>query len=107
MPTYTYECPECSGQSEQIGTIAEMLEWDDPHYVGVICPACQARMVHILLPPRRHVVFQAGFFEHVSEDGVHATNMSDLRRAAKEAGNYSVYAEDLGGLFRAKEGRWV
>lgn len=102
MPTYTYECPDGHRQ-DRVMTIAEMSEFEGTPQK---CH-CNSFMVRVLMPPRRHVTFHEGFYEHVSEDGHHVSSMSELRRIAKENGNYSVYAEDLGGLFRAKEGRWI
>jgi len=110
VPTYTYQCDE-GHQVELVMTIAQMEEYE-AHEQRCFAPwgrdsKCCNLMHRILMPPRRHVTFHEGYYEHVSEDGAHISNMSDLRRIAKENGNYSLYAEDLGGLFRAKEGRWI
>lgn len=102
MPIYTYQCPV--GHSwDKMCSIDEMTKFEqDPQQC--VCGRVVAR---VLVPPRRHVTFKAGFYEHISPDGAHVETMGELRRIAKENGNYSVYAEDLGGLFKAKEGRWI
>jgi predicted nucleic acid-binding Zn ribbon protein len=104
VPVYTYACDQ-GHEEEWVLSIADMERYDHDPYRK--CPNCLELLTHRLTPPRRHVVFHEGFFEHVSESGAYCSNMSELKRRALEAGNYSQYAEDLGGLFRAKEGRWV
>ena len=103
MPTYTYECPSCQRSWDEVWTIAEM---EARERQGSACEHCQG-IVRRVLAFNRPVIFKEGFHEHISENGAYITNMSDLKRIAKENGNYSIYAEDLGGLFRGKEGRWV
>lgn len=104
MPTYSYSC-STGHEVVLVMTIAEMEAFE--RSVPIPCLVCHGRLTRLLSQPRRHVVFHEGFYEHVSEAGAHVSNMSDLRRIAKENGNYSQYAEELGGLFKAKEGRWI
>lgn len=110
MPTYHYICKH-GHITEKVMTIREM-EFHDSRLNAYRCVAkhegrrcnCQMRR-HFA--PKRHVTFHEGFYEHTTEDGVYCSSMQELRSAAREAGNYSVYAEDMGSLFRAKDNRWV
>jgi len=104
MPTYIYACQD-GHRLERICTIAEMEDWEHRLPFCRHCGHSWRRDYGASV--QRPVVFHEGFYEHVSPDGAQVSNMSDLRRIAKENGNYSNYAEDLGGLFRAKEGRWI
>lgn len=102
MPTYSYACDDGHRQ-EMFMSIAEMLQFEATPQV---C-SCGQSLVR-LLDVRRHISFHEGFFEHISEAGAHIANMSDLKRIAAENGNYSQYAEDLGGAFpRSNSGRWI
>jgi predicted nucleic acid-binding Zn ribbon protein len=104
MPTYSYQCQACNRSYDEEMTIAEMLARDAQ---TIVC-RCSGTVVHVLRPARRHISFHEGFYEHVSEKGEHITSMDQLKRIARENGNYSHYAEDLGGAFPgSKEGRWV
>ena len=103
MPTYHYECPN-EHLVERLCSIAEMEEFEG---ISRPCPECGKRLLRLLRPGQPTVRFHEGFYEHVSDDGAHISSMSDLKRIARENGNYSHYAEDLGGLWRAKEGRWI
>lgn len=106
MPQYTYACTQCEWSEDRIGSIAEMEVWDDEPPPP--CAHCATGYIyHALRPMQKHVKFFEGFYEHISPEGEYITSMEQLKRVAKENGNYSRYAEDHGGLFRAKEGRWI
>lgn len=101
MPTYHYECPD-GHKLDMWCTIAEMEEFE------AAGPACECGKALVRdLRTRRHLTFKEGFYEHISEKGEYITNMNDLKRIARDNGQYSQYAEDLGSAFRAKEGRWI
>lgn len=102
MPVYHYECKQ--GHKEDLWcTIAEMEEFEssDPR-----CAVCGEAAIRDLRT-RRHLTFREGFYEHISERGEYISSMADLKRVARDNGQYSQYAEDLGGAFGAKEGRWI
>lgn len=102
MPVYHYECKE--GHKEDLWcTIAEMEEFEGN---GPRCVICDGDLIRDLRT-RRHLLFREGFYEHISENGAYISSMSELKRIAKDNGNYSEYAEDFGGAFGAKEGRWI
>ena len=103
MPTYRYECTKGHPWGEKIMTIAEMEVFE---IALPKCPRCHAEVIRDYRT-RRHLVFKEGFYEHISEDGAYVSSMADLRRIARDNGNYSEYAEDLGSAFGAKEGRWI
>lgn len=103
MPTYSYSC-STGHEVVLVMTIAEMEAFE--RSTPMPCPGCPGSLTRLLARPR-NIAFHEGFYEHVSEAGAYISNMSDLRRIAKENGNYSQYAEELGGLFKAKEGRWI
>lgn len=101
MPLYTYTCDE--GHSlDRFCTIAEMEAFE------ITSPKCECqRELRRVYAPRRHLMFHEGFYEHTTEEGVYCSSMQELRSAAREAGNYSEYAETLGSAFGAKENRWI
>lgn len=102
MPVYHYECKQ--GHKEDLWcTIAEMEEFEATTQRCVVCGELLIRD----LRTRRHLMFHEGFYEHISEKGEHISSMADLKRVALQNGNYSEYAEDFGGAFGAKEGRWI
>lgn len=110
MPTYQYICKH-QHITERVCTIAEMETFESmlgkhrcTHKIEG--RRCNCKMIR-LYAPRRHITFHEGFYEHTTEDGVYCSSMQELRTAAREAGNYSGYAEDLGGAFGAKENRWI
>ena len=103
MPTYHYRC-ERDHLHERISSIAEMEEYEA---CMQRCPECGKPLHRELSLGQKTVRFKEGFYEHISENGEHISSMGDLKRIAKENGNYSRYAEDMGGLWRAKEGRWI
>jgi len=101
MPVYHYECPD-GHKFDLWATIEEMEDFESGKM------ECECGRVLIRdLRTRRHMVFREGFYEHISEKGEYISNMQDLKRIARDNGNYSEYAEDMGGLFGAKEGRWI
>ena len=102
MPTYRYQCGT-GHDLERFCTIAEMEEFESKPQFCDQCGRTQQR----ILAARRHISFHEGFYEHISENGAYISSMGELKRICRENGNYSVYAEDLGSAFRAREGRWV
>lgn len=102
MPTYRY-FDENDHALERVCSIAEMTTFENRRYN---CRECGLPWIRSYATGR-HISFHEGFYEHISEKGEYISSMSDLKRIAKENGNYSQYAEDLGGAFRAKEGRWI
>ena len=103
MPNYSYECDD-GHRVERSCTIAEMETWER---YAPNCPAC-AGALRRDYDIRRHILFHEGWNEHVSEAGAYISSMDQLKRVARENGNYSQYALDLGGAFPgSREGRWV
>ena len=106
MPTYRYECDCTKGNYELVMSIADMEVYERESLPKCVCFDCR-RPMRRSLAMQRPIMFHEGFYEHVCDEGAYVSNMSDLRRIAREAGNYSQYAEDMAGAFRAKEGRWI
>lgn len=102
MPTYRYVCSE--GHSlERECSIKEMETFEA---LLNICPQC-GQLLGRDFSIGRPIVFHAGFYEHISETGQHISSMGELKKVARDNGNYSQYAEDMGSAFLAKEGRWI
>lgn len=104
VPTYHYLCDACDQSNVRVCSIAEMEDFEGT--TGALRCACGDEMRRDLRM-RRSPAFKAGFYEHVSEGGAHCETMQELKSAAHAAGNYSTYAEDMGSMFGAKEGRWI
>lgn len=106
MPTYTYKCQACSEEFEVVCPIAEMEQFE-AQLSKVRCSGCGMRALQRALRLSRHITFHEGFYEHISADGAWISSMGELKRVARENGNYSGYAQDMGSAFGAKEGRWI
>lgn len=103
MPLYHYECTHCARKSEQWSTIAQMLEAER---LGIFCTHCNEPLRRDYAP-QRHVTFHEGLYENIADDPIYITSAQQLTNECRERGNSSVYMKDMGGLFGAKENRWI
>lgn len=106
MPTYRYHVPRelrtCQCEIERFCSIEEMLVFERS------APRCgHGNLLERIFSMRRSPQFHAGVYEHLGPEPIYCSTMQELKTAARENGSYSLYAEDMGGMFRAKEGRWV
>ena len=103
MPLYHYECPD-GHKIDLWATIEEMEDFES----GKMECEC-GRMLVRDLRSRRHISFHEGFYENISKKGEWIDSMDKLKRVAEENGQYSEYAEDMGGLFCRGNGRgrWI
>lgn len=63
------------------------------HYMDEPCAVCDAEMASPIASPRYHP-FRAGFYEHISHEGVYCETPQELKKACEENGCYSVYLEN-------------
>lgn len=108
MPTYRYEVfaehGDCGCQLERVCSIVEMTTFE----AGPPLPRCaHGNFLGRNFNMRRSPVFHEGFYDNLGPEPIYVTSMDQLKRAARDTGNYSHYAQDMGGMFGAKEGRWV
>lgn len=104
MPSYTYQCTKCNKVEERICSIEEMEAFESGPMLHD--KPCGGKMQRIYAPSRP-VRFRSGWYEHLGPEPVYIESMQQLHDVAEKNGNYSHYAEDMGGLFGRKRRVWV
>lgn len=94
MPLYRYECTE--------GHVVEEFRPITGRRDPLTCGICGSGM-RLTVSAAKPIVFRAGFYEHVSYEGVHAETPEQLRRACEEHGGISTYLENS--IFRGNHGQ--
>jgi hypothetical protein len=102
MPTYRYDCG-CPNGLEIICSIADMLAFESEERK---CKDCDQTLVRSYRA-RKHISFRAGVYENIGEDPIQINSAQQLVDECRKRDNSSVYMKDMGGMFGAKENRWV
>lgn len=102
MPTYHYLCNSCEKKLEVFSTIAVM---EAAEAAGMRCECGDP--LRRDYKPKRHVVFCEGVYENIGDEPIQINSAQQLVDECQKRGNSSVYMRDMGGLFGAKENKWV
>jgi hypothetical protein len=101
MPTYRYECTN-GHPHEHIMTIAEMEVFE------IARPECHCgAFLRRNYSTQKHVKFHEGLYEHVADDPMYISSAQQLVDECRKRDNTSQYMADMGGMFGAKENRWI
>jgi hypothetical protein len=83
-------------------TIAEMGAFE------AALPICACgKPLHRNYSTQKHVKFHEGIYENVADDPMYISSAQQLVDECRKRNNTSQYMADMGGMFGAKENRWI